>query len=319
MKNEQSNHSHRNSGLFSVFGAPSDGKASGLSYSLATVLQVVLSFVFVVVAAALGLSGQGSENSDAYLYLAFLLPQLSYAAVAFWAVRYTEISLRKDVAKPCAAKYYVIAVVLQIGLFSLSQLNVWFLQLLEKFGYQNSEILLPSMDGFGLFGVLLVVAVLPAVFEEFFFRGVLLRGLRAFGEVGAVLLCGAFFSLYHQNPAQTLYQFFCGAAFALVALRSGSILPTVLSHFFNNALIILLEKFSLTTFSTPVLIVVMSVSVCCLIFSLLYLLVLDKNKLQQPFIALEERQVERKNIIRLSLFGVLVNAVFWLMTLAQGM
>ena len=237
------------------------------------------------------------------------------ALVAFFKMK---VSVREVAGKP-SIKYFAIALAMQFGLLSLSELNGWFVGMLKGLGYTPNPVVIPSTQGFGVVGVLFVVALLPAVFEEFFFRGVLLRGLRAFGEVGAVLLCGALFSLYHQNPAQTLYQFFCGAAFALVALRSGSILPTVLSHFFNNALIILLEKFSLTTFSTPVLIVVMSVSVCCLIFSLLYFLVLDKNKLQQPFIALEERQVERKNIIRLSLFGVLVNAVFWLMTLAQGM
>jgi membrane protease YdiL (CAAX protease family) len=113
------------------------------------------------------------------------------------------------------------------------------------------------MDGFGFVGVLFVIAVFPAVMEETVFRGLILKGLRQSKEIYAVLLCGALFALYHQKPEQTVYQFCCGAAFALVALRSGSVLPTVVAHFINNAWILIMTKFSLTldAIYTPFLII----------------------------------------------------------------
>ena len=45
--------------------------------------------------------------------------------------------------------------------------------------------------------------------EELFFRGILLRGMKKFGTVAAVFYGAALFSLYHQSPAQTAYQFIC--------------------------------------------------------------------------------------------------------------
>lgn len=54
-----------------------------------------------------------------------------------------------------------------------------------------------------------------------------------------MFLVGFCFSLFHASPEQTVYQFITGCAFAFIALRSGSILPSVLMHFINNALIVI--------------------------------------------------------------------------------
>ena len=165
------------------------------------------------------------------------------------------------------------------------------------------------MDGFGFVGVLFVVALLPAVFEEILFRGVLLQGLESFGKAGSVLLCGALFALYHQNPAQTVYQFCCGAAFALVALKSGSVLPTVLSHFLNNAAILILTKAGVTEYSPPVFIVIMTVSAVCLLLSLGYLLFMDKQ--EKTPMEKERAKVERKQFLLCALIGIAVCALSW--------
>ncbi|MFQ7079353.1 MAG: hypothetical protein ACLRSW_16265 [Christensenellaceae bacterium] len=51
------------------------------------------------------------------------------------------------------AKYFLIAVLLQVGLFARG-LNGLFLNFLGRFGYKDDPILLPSLNGFGLVGVL---------------------------------------------------------------------------------------------------------------------------------------------------------------------
>ena len=299
-----------------LFGELTAGKTSGLAYSLAAVLPVVLSFVFLIVISACGLTEKaGYETSEWYLYCSYILPQLSFAIVAVWYLRRTATPVSVVVKnQKCRPKYFLVAVALQVGLLCLSELNALFLELLGKFGYEDGGINLPSMDGFGFIGVLFAVAVLPAVFEEITFRGVLLKGMRSFGVWGSVLLCGGLFSLYHQNPAQTLYQFCCGAAFALVAIRSGSVLPTVLSHFINNAAILVLTKYNIAEFSTPVFISVMSVSVLCLIASLGYLIFIDKTKPER-----EEDKRERKGFLVYALVGIALCALSWLLTLAGGM
>ncbi len=311
----QNHHGQNQRNKNGLFGELTVGKTSGLAYSLATVLPVVLSFAFLIVISACGLTEkEGYETASWYLYCSYILPQLSFAIVAVWYLRRTATPVSVAVkSQKCHPKYFLVAVALQIGLLCLSQLNALFLELLGKFGYEDGGIHLPSMNGFGFVGVLFAVAVLPAVFEEITFRGVLLNGMRSFGVWGSVLLCGGLFSLYHQNPAQTLYQFCCGMAFALVAIRSGSILPTVLSHFINNAAILALTKWNVTEFSTPVFATVMSVSVVCLIASLGYLIFIDKTKPET------QDKSERKGFLVYALVGIILCALSWLLTLAGGM
>jgi len=299
-----------------LFGSATPSKASGLAFSIATLLPTALSLVFLIVVAAFGLDANPEyTNSDWYLYANYILPQLSFALVAVWFCRYRRFTV-KDFWKSqkCSPIYFLIAVLLQVGLFSLSELNGLFLRFLERFGYEDRGINLPSMSGIGFIGVLFTVAVLPAIFEEVLFRGLLLNGVKDFGTVRAVLLCGALFSLYHQNPAQTVYQFCCGAAFALVALRSGSILPTVVSHFINNAVIIILTKFGVSSFPTPVFVGILVVSGLCLCFSLWFLICKDTARNEG-----QRQSAEVKSFFTYAAVGIAVCAFTWLAVLMSGM
>ncbi len=285
-------------------------QASGVAYSAVAVAPVLFSFIFFLVIAMTGLAAtEGYNESDWYLYCSFLLPQASFAFVAALFFKSGQVKA-KEVVAPVKWKYFLIAVVLQIGLLSLSELNAWFLELLGKIGYEDDGIAVPSMDGFGFFGVLLVIAVFPAIFEELIFRGLLLKGLKGFGEPFAVLVCGALFALYHQNPAQTAYQFCCGAAFALVAVRSGSVLPTMLAHFLNNAWILIATKFSvdITAIYLPFLIV----SVLSLAGSLSYLFVFDKSEKV-------DREQGKRDFFIAAAVGILLCDLTWISVLISGL
>ena len=298
-----------------LFGQPTPAKASGLSFSLATILPVILSFFFLIVVALAGGMKEGYETQDWFLYANFLLTQISFVLVAFIYFSYAGGFKESMQRQKCAPRYFLIAFLLQVGLLSLSELNGWFLSFLEGFGYTDSGISLPSVDGVGFIGVLLVVAVFPAILEELIFRGVLLDGLKtAFGTGGCVLVCGALFALYHQNPAQTAYQFCCGVAFALVAIRSGSILPTVLSHFLNNLFILIMYKCNIEQFAPPVFIAVLCVSVCCLIGSLVWLLCFDKEKTEKRV----GDKAKKKQFFLYALVGIFLCVITWLSVFFAG-
>ncbi len=297
-------------------GEATAAKASGLAFSFASVLPSVLAVAVLMVLSVFGVTVGDGAQPDWYLYLNFLLPQAAFAIVALFFLRYRNIPIKQAAVKQkCKAKYFAIALLLQIGLLSLSELNAWFLQFLGSFGYEDAGITLPSMHGLGFVGVLLCVAVLPALMEEVFFRGVLLSGLQSFGKWGGILLCGALFALYHQNPAQTLYQFCCGVAFAVVAVRAGSILPTVLAHFFNNALIVVLFKCGVTSIVGVWLVVEICLSIVCLLAALVWLFVLDKEKEQTQ----NMDKVERKRFLISAAFGIAVCAITWLTVLISGL
>jgi membrane protease YdiL (CAAX protease family) len=259
-------------------------------------------------------------KSEWYLYCSFLITPRAFALSAVLLLKWSKTPLKTELqAQKCHPKYFIVAIVLQIGLLGLSELNVLFLEFLGNFGYVETPIELPSMDGFGFFGVLLVVAILPAILEETIFRGVLFSGMRSFGKVGAVLLCGGLFALYHQNPAQTLYQFCCGAAFALIALKSGSIFPTILAHFLNNAAILLLAKLGVESFSSGTTLALLIISALSLVGTIVYLCFFDKGEKWAQEIQTEGAGAKRKQFMLSSLAGIILCALTWLLVLVSGM
>ena len=218
---------------------------AGITYSASAALPVILSLVLSII--LMSISGGKEQNwyakQDWYKYLCYLIPQICFAASAFFFFRRSGVSF-KGAFGGCKWYYFPIAIALQFGLlFSLSELNEYFVKLLELTGYRRMESTLPTLSGWNLLPAILVIAVLPAVFEETIFRGILSRQMHesGWGILSVVLISGGMFSLFHHNPEQTTYQFLCGGCLTLVALRAGSALPTIVAHFLNNALILILS------------------------------------------------------------------------------
>ena len=70
--------------------------------------------------------------------------------------------------------------------------------------------------------------------EEFFFRGILLKGLLRTGAGPAILVSAAIFAVAHVNPVDLVALFELGLLFGLLFARSGSIWPGVAAHAANN-------------------------------------------------------------------------------------
>ncbi len=90
---------------------------------------------------------------------------------------------------------------------------------------------------------LLYIAALPALIEEFCFRGVALGLLRSYGDRFAILVSAALFALLHGKFIQIPFAFALGLVLAYATVRTGSIWPAVITHFCNNAMSVLLDYF----------------------------------------------------------------------------
>lgn len=82
---------------------------------------------------------------------------------------------------------------------------------------------------------LILLAGLPAFFEEFIFRGIVLRAYRQYPLWIGVLFSSLAFALFHQTLDQLAYSFVAGAVFALVATWTESLLPAIWGHLVLNA------------------------------------------------------------------------------------
>ncbi|MBQ7913029.1 MAG: CPBP family intramembrane metalloprotease [Clostridia bacterium] len=318
---KRSNQSTQKQGAFSaLLDKPTRENSSGFAFSFAAMFMFGLSLIVSLVLRWSGFNAETDGTPDWYLYLSFALTPIALLLAAFWYFHRTKKSVLQTVKnQKCHWKYYLISLALQVGLFSVSFLNTFFADFLERLGYAQPDVPIPSLDGFGIVGVLLVVALLPAIFEEIIFRGVVLDGAYAYGTAGAALLCGGLFALYHQNPVQTVYQFCWGTAFALMAIRAGSIFPTMIAHFVNNAVIIILQKCGVKNIPMPVFIPVIIVSGLCLLGALGYLIFIDKNRLsEEEGDTLEQKKTKRGVFVLGATIGILICFVSWASALYAG-
>jgi len=87
-----------------------------------------------------------------------------------------------------------------------------------------------------------VVALLPGICEELFFRGFLLRGIRKkLANRESVILVGILFGTFHLDPYRFLPVTLLGIMFGYLVVKTGSILPGMIAHMTNNTLAILIS------------------------------------------------------------------------------
>jgi membrane protease YdiL (CAAX protease family) len=77
-------------------------------------------------------------------------------------------------------------------------------------------------------------AVVPALVEEFAFRGVLMQPLRKFGDSFAIVMSSLIFAIMHGNMVQIPFAFVAGLALGYCQITTGSIWTSVAIHFLNN-------------------------------------------------------------------------------------
>ena len=90
-------------------------------------------------------------------------------------------------------------------------------------------------DRVPFFVCLLLVAVMPAVMEETVYRGVFYNEYGKINPLKAALLSGLMFGIMHGNINQFCYAAAMGIIFAFLVEATGSILSTMLVHFWTNA------------------------------------------------------------------------------------
>ena len=278
-------------------------KTGGISYTVLVIIYLIISLVASVVTAIIANSIMGKygynevseafehiQKTDAYTYINYLLAPLIIAICVLFITRRQKVALKQILPIKCKPKYYLIGVLLIFGLlFSLSSLNGISVEFFKLFGYKPKETssYFPDVSGGMIIPAIIVIALLPAVFEELMFRGLLLNCCEnSMGSVRAILITGFCFSLFHGSPEQTVYQFIAGCAFAFIAVRSGSILPSMVMHFINNALIIifaacgLLDEAGNLVMSNTASIIVTVFSALSFIGAVVWL-VLDKTQLKK--------------------------------------
>ncbi len=84
---------------------------------------------------------------------------------------------------------------------------------------------------------ILIIAVMPAICEETLHRGYILSSLKPIKNTALIVLInGLIFGIFHLDPFRFLPTMMLGCAFAYIALKTESMVLTMLFHFINNLL-----------------------------------------------------------------------------------
>lgn len=94
----------------------------------------------------------------------------------------------------------------------------------------------PESTG-GLWGYLICTCFIAPVCEELLFRFALLKPLRRCGDWFSVIVSAVLFSLFHGNLDQAPYALAVGVILGIIAVKSGSVLPSIILHSVNNILV----------------------------------------------------------------------------------
>ncbi len=98
-------------------------------------------------------------------------------------------------------------------------------------------------DAPGLWAILLILAVAPAVIEETAFRGFILSGLESFrNKWQAIILTSLLFGIAHTIIQQSIITFFVGVVLGIIAVQTRSIIPCICFHAVHNSLAVLLSQ-----------------------------------------------------------------------------
>lgn len=91
---------------------------------------------------------------------------------------------------------------------------------------------------------IILIAFIPAVVEEFVFRGLVFGNYKKRNPWKGVLLSALLFGLMHLNINQFSYAFVLGIVLALLNYATGSLIPSIILHFTINANSVVLSYLS---------------------------------------------------------------------------
>ncbi len=274
----------------------------GTAYTLTSLLPYFLSFLVTLVFSVVGKIG-GTTHTFVLLFAA----QFAQLLIIFLLLKKKNAGLKPLNLKKFDYKYIFLIIGLSYGMiFCLGYLNELFISLIESAGGSYNNVTVPHYGAFQIVLSYIVLAVLPPIFEECIFRGVMLSGLSGMKMAYKVLLIGGLFALYHQNPAQTVYPFITGCVFALITVKSGSTLPAIIMHLINNMFVVTAACF----FPTVEFYNLFTIISGGIVFAVCFAALLISKSKQADAIGYSV-----KDFFVFASFGMAVNAILWVVAL----
>ncbi len=151
---------------------------------------------------------------------------------------------------------------------------------------------------FELVASMVIVAVLPAIFEEFLFRGIVVGSMVEFNTTAAAIFSSVMFAILHADMYGMPGYILMGFVLTSVVRRSGSLYPAMIFHFANNMTALLLGYFNEELVYAPVFLIILFVS-GIIVFVVTYLIFEMMHKRPEKTSAMKTGQLLGQSFVSL--------------------
>lgn len=207
---------------------------SGIGVLLAFVVSFCLGFVAYIpgfkdiyYSSELFENGYGILTSILFIGVPFLI---SYKALK------SKISFTLPYGRPHNKRSFALLIVIGVaGSFLANYVVAILASILSAGGLEmvSPEYTTPETVA-GRILYVIYISVVPAMTEEFAFRGVIMQPLRKYGDKFAIIMSALVFGLMHGNAVQAIFAFMVGIIIGYAVVVTGSLWTGIIIHFFNN-------------------------------------------------------------------------------------
>jgi membrane protease YdiL (CAAX protease family) len=209
-------------GLIQYAAVGEDFSSTGGKLTVTRIIITFSQFMFILFPAVLLIYLQGDKINDAFRLKP---PKVSVFVLSIIGVLVVQPFLQFFM-------YYQNKIIfsLPFGQEGLKQLKDFF-ELLE-----SSTLKLVTAYSFPEFlAIVIVIAITPAICEEFLFRGFVLSNFEKVTKpAAAIFFSGLLFALFHFHPFNLIPLIILGVYLSFTVYHSGSIYTAIICHFINN-------------------------------------------------------------------------------------
>ena len=307
-----------------------DEKDSGLLFSIIIAAFIIANFLMYSIAGFIGgAMGIAEENILKDAFLKWFIQGGMYILLALVVLVYfkgAKLNIVKSNGLNVRFKLidYLMLIVIAGGMFlTLLIVNYFYSFFLQEIGYVSNSISFDINNAGTFIAAIFIMCILPAVVEETVFRGAALNGFsKVFSARWAIVLSALLFMLMHMNIPQFVNAFLCGLILAVLAKKTGSIIPGMIVHFINNFIIVLIsfiasfgpdsassEKIIIDAETVLALLLLASIGAGLLTAGLIYIYKKVKNK-AKPEDDLDDSYLKEFNITNGGITGRLKSILY---------
>ena len=242
----------------------SDEKIGGTAFSATIILYVI--FAFVAQGAFSGL-----KDSSPILYHGILTLFSTIVLIGSTVFFYKDKFCGFVGIKKFNPLFLLASVLLTAGMFlAFGFVNNLVAETLMDHGIPV-DVFAPSINTVTEYLLYtLILAVIPAIAEEIFFRGLLVGYTGDLSIVIRSLLIALLFGLFHCSIVKFGYQFLFGIGLTVLAVRAGSVIPAIIGHFLNNFAIVTFSYLKIDIDFFDLKLILIGVAVLCVFGVMMY-------------------------------------------------